>query len=239
MRVLSVVHHRNAAAGVFAEPARVAGHELVEWVPHEAPPPAVDEFDAAIVFGAEAQVDQEESRPWLRPEKELVRALLERGTPMLGVCFGSQLIAEALGAVVRPAESAEIGWFEIELTPEGRIDPLLGWLPERFEGFGYHHYEWLLPPGTVALARSAAGLQAFRFEDWRPVWGVQFHPEVTLDDLSSWFDSFPGDPGAVATGLDPGAIRAESKKKIAAWNDIGGGIAARFFAAADGTLLER
>ena len=239
MRVLSVVHHRNAAAGVFAEPARVAGHELVEWLPHEAPPPAADEFDAAIVFGAEAQIDQDDQRPWLRAEKELVRELLERRTPMLGVCFGSQMIADALGAVVRPAEGPEIGWFEIELTPEGQIDPLLGWLPERFEGFGYHHYEWLLPPGAVALAHSSACLQAFRLEDSRPVWGIQFHPEVTLADLSSWFDDFPADPGAVATGLDPEAIRSESATKIDAWNDVGRGISARFFAAAAGTLLER
>ena len=137
MRVLSVVHHRNAAAGVFREPARVAGHELVEWIPHEGPPPAPEGLDAAIVFGAEAQVDQEEMLPWLRHEKELVRLLLERDVPMLGVCFGSQVLAEAAGAVVRPAERAEIGWNEVELTPEGLVDPVLGFLPERFEAFGY------------------------------------------------------------------------------------------------------
>jgi GMP synthase (glutamine-hydrolysing) len=238
MRVLTVVHHRNAAAGVFGEPARVAGHELVEWMPHESPPPALDGFGAAIVFGAQAQVDQEETRPWLRPEKQLVQQLLRRGIPMLGVCFGSQLLAEAVGGVVRPAQGAEIGWNEIELTPEGRVDPLLGFLPERFVGFGYHHYEWLLPPGSVALARSAACLQAFRLDD-RPFWGIQFHPEVTLADLSSWLDRWDTDPGAVATGLDPAAIRAESVEKIAGWNDVGRGISARFLAAAAGTLLER
>lgn len=238
MRVLSVVHHRNAAAGVFGAPAHVAGHELVEWIPHEEAPPAADAFDAAIIFGAEAQVDQEETLSWLGPEKELVRALLECGTPMLGVCFGSQLLAEALGGVVRPAGRAEIGWNEIELTHEGRDDPLLGFLPERFEGFGYHHYEWLLPPGAVALAHSAACLQAFRLED-RLVWGLQFHPEVTLLDLSSWLDGWHTDPGALATGLDPEAIRAESTAKITGWNEVGRGISARFLAVAAGTLLER
>jgi GMP synthase-like glutamine amidotransferase len=223
---------------VFEEPVQVTGHELVEWIPHEQPPPAPEGFDAAIIFGAEAQVDQEEILSWLGPEKELVRALLESGTPMLGVCFGSQLLAEACGGVVRPAGRAEIGWNEIELTPEGRDDPLLGFLPERFEGFGYHHYEWLLPPGAVALAHSAACLQAFSFEE-RRVWGIQFHPEVTLADLSSWFDNWHDDPGALATGLDPEAIRAESAQKIGAWNDVGRGISARFLAAVAGTLLER
>jgi GMP synthase (glutamine-hydrolysing) len=231
LRVLLVVHHRNAAAGVFAEPARAAGHELVEWLPHEAPPPPVDGLDAAIVFGAEAQVDQEDAYPWLRPEKALLAELLECRTPLLGVCFGSQLLAEAAGAVVRRAAEPEIGWYEVELTEGGAADPLLGFLGERFESLQYHHYEWLLPPGAVALARSARCLQAFRLEE-RPAWGLQFHPEVTEADYNSWLDGWDDDAGAVATGLDPEAIRAETAGKIAAWNDVGRGIAERFLATA-------
>jgi GMP synthase-like glutamine amidotransferase len=227
LRVLSVVHHSNAAAGVFADPA----HELVEWLPHEGPPPPIEGFDAAIVLGAEAQVDEEDAYPWLRPEKALVADLLESGTPLLGVCFGSQLLAESVGADVRRAVEPEIGWHEVELTPEGVTDPLLGFLPERFESLQYHHYEWLLPPGAVALARSARSLQAFRLEG-RPVWGVQFHPEVTEADFGSWLDAWENDAAAVATGLDPDAIRAETVGKIAAWNDVGRTIAARFFATA-------
>ena len=233
MRVLSIVHHRNAAAGVFNDPARALGHELVQWMPHAEPPPLPDEFDAAIVLGGESQVHDEETHPWLRPEKELIGVLLERGTPLLGVCLGSQLVAAAAGATVRRAERPEIGWNAIELTPGGLADPVLGFLPERFEGFGWHHYEWLLPPGAVALARSALCLQAFRLEQ-RPAWGVQFHPEVTLADLGSWLDGWDGDPGAVATGLDPEAIRAESAQKIGFWNDVGRGISERFLKVAAG-----
>jgi len=232
LRVLLVVHHRNAAAGVFADPARAAGHELIEWLPHEAPPPALDGLGAAIVFGAEAQVDEEHTYPWLRPEKELVRELVERDTPVLGVCFGSQLLAELAGAVVRRAAEPEIGWHGVELTPEGRADPVLGFLPERFESLQYHHYEWLLPDRAVGLARSARCLQAFRLEE-RPVWAVQFHPEVTEADYGSWLDSWNDDPGAVATGQDPEAIRAETATKIAAWNETGRGIAERFLNEAD------
>jgi GMP synthase-like glutamine amidotransferase len=227
MRVLAIVHHRNAAAGVFAEPAGDGGHELVEWLPDEAPPPAADGFDAALVLGGEPQIDEEDVYAWLRPEKALIRELLGRGTPLLGVCLGSQLVAEAAGAVVRRATEPEIGWHEITLTTEGREDPVLGFLPQCFEGFQWHHYEWLLPPGSRALARSARCLQAFRLDD-RPVWGVQFHPEVTMGDLGSWLDGWEKDQGAVATGLDPEAIRSESAAKIGAWNDIGRELAERF-----------
>jgi hypothetical protein len=96
----------------------------------------------------------------------------------------------------------------------------------------------VIAEGLEALARSAAGLQAFRLGE-RPFWGIQFHPEVTLEDLSSWLDNWQTDPGAVATGLDPEAIRAESAEKIGGWNDVGRGISARFLAAAAGALLER
>jgi GMP synthase (glutamine-hydrolysing) len=230
LRVLAVVHHRNAAAGVFAD----AGAELDEWLPHETPPPELDGFGAAIVFGAEAQVDQEDAYPWLRPEKQLVRELLERGTPLLGVCFGSQLIAEAAGAEVRRSTLPEIGWHAVELTTDGRADPLLDFLPARFDSLQYHHYEWLLPPGGVALARSAVCLQAFRLAD-RPVWGLQFHPEVTESDYGEWLDDWENDPGAVATGLDPEAIRAQTATKIPGWNEVGRGIAARFLDRASAT----
>ena len=236
MRVLAIVHQPNAGAGVFAEPA--AGHELVEWLPHEGPPPVLDDLQAAMVFGGEPQVDQEDVHPWLRPEKELLRELLERHVPLLGVCLGAQLVAEAAGGEVRRAAAPEIGWHEIELTPEGMDDPVLGFLPPSFTGFQWHHYEWLLPPGGVALARSALALQAFRLAE-RPVWAVQCHPEVTHADLGSWLNGWHDDAGAVATGLDPEAIRAESERMIEAWNEVGRGIAQRFLAVAAGALSGR
>ena len=131
-----------------------------------------------------------------------------------------------------PAAAPEIGWYEIELTAEAGSDPLLGELPERFEGFQYHHYEWLLLPEATVLARSPACLQAFRL-DGLPAWGVQFHPEVTLADLRSWLDHWESDPAAVASGLDPKAISAESAGKIGAWNDLGQ-LSASFFEHAAG-----
>jgi len=175
-----------------------------------------------LIFGADAQVDQEDALPWLRPEKVLVRELLEGDVPVLGICFGSQLLAEATGGVVRRGARHEIGWHGVELTPEGRTDSLLGFLPETFESLQYHYYEWLLPPGAVALARSAVCLQAFRLPD-RPAWGLQFHPEVTEADFNEWLDDFEGDP-------EP--LRRETAGKIAAWNEIGREIATRFLGAA-------
>ena len=78
----------------------------------------------------------------------------------------------------------EIGWSEVELTEAGAADSVFSALPARFEGFIWHHYAHDLPEGGVALAHSAASLQAFRLGD--TCWGVQFHPEVTEPQLGRW-----------------------------------------------------
>ena len=215
---------------MFAEAAQ--GHELVEWLPHEAPAPAIDGFGAAIVFGAEAQVDQEEAFPWLRPEKRVVGELLARGTPVLGVCFGSQLLAELAGAEVRRAAEPEIGWYEVELTPEGSADPLLGFLPERFESLQWHHYEWLLPAGAVALARSArlpAGVPAggpAGLGRAVPPRGDRGRLRLVARRVQRrpWRGERP------ASIPRPSAPRRPARSR--AWNDVGRGIAERFLATA-------
>jgi GMP synthase-like glutamine amidotransferase len=230
MRILAITHLAHAGPGVFGETARAAGHRITEWFAPGDPAPATDGFGAAMVFGGAVHVDQERAHPWLRDEKELLRGLLDRGTPVLGVCLGSQLLAEAAGAAPRALPEAEIGWHAIGLTPEGAADPVLGPLAPGLRGVAWHSYEAPLPPGAVPLARSAACLQAFRLPGPPSAsYGIQFHAEVTAGDLGHWLDDWHTDADAVATGLDPEAIRAESAGMIEGWNDVGRGIARRFF----------
>jgi GMP synthase (glutamine-hydrolysing) len=228
VRVLSVTHQDNAGAGVFGE---ARGAELLEWRPQAGEPPPLDEIEAAMVFGGAMHVDQEHQHPWLRSEKELIRGLLERGVPLLGVCLGSQLLAEATGARPRPLAGAEIGWRRVEVTEEGRTDPVIGPLAPSFEVFEWHSYEAPLPPGAVALARDSACLQAFRV-DGRPAWGVQFHAEVTAAGLGRWLDGWHESADALATGQDPDSIRSDSERRIEAQNELGRGLAERFLAQA-------
>jgi GMP synthase-like glutamine amidotransferase len=187
-----------------------------------------------MVFGGAMNVDEEEANPWLRSEKDFLRLLLAKRTPTLGVCLGAQLLAEAAGA--RPARAAEpeIGWLDIAVAPEARDDALFGPLPEKFEGFQWHSYEAPLPPGAVPLADSPVCLQAFRLAD-ATGWGLQFHAEVTRDSVGDWLDDYRSDPDAVRIGLDPGALRAETARKIDAWNELGRGLCARFLQEAEGS----
>jgi GMP synthase (glutamine-hydrolysing) len=232
MRALAIVHQRDAGPGVFADAIRSRGAELDSWLRAEtdAPPRKPDDYDAVLVFGGAMHADQANRHPWLREEKALLSDLLERGVPLLGVCLGAQLIAEAGGAPPHPARQPEIGWHEVGLTEEGRSDPLLGPLAPRFPAFQWHSYEFPLPPGATALAHSAVCLQAYRIGD--SAWGIQFHAEVTRADAEAWIDDFRADEDAVRIGLNPDELRQRTRKAIDEWNALGRGLCGRFLAAA-------
>jgi GMP synthase-like glutamine amidotransferase len=186
--------------------------------------------DALMIFGGSMHVDQNGEHRWMDPEKEFIREALDRGTPMLGVCLGSQLLAEAAGAEPRRMDEPEIGWYDVEVTEAGAADPVVGPLAPSTKLFEWHHYMAPLPPGAVELARTPACVQAFRV-DGKPAWGLQFHAEVTRENLMGWLDGWENSE-AVETDLDPDAIRAASERRIEEQNEIGRGLAERFLAEA-------
>jgi GMP synthase-like glutamine amidotransferase len=222
VRVLSIVNELDAGAGVFGD--------FPTWVPSAAPPPSTEEVDALMVFGGSMHLDQNDEHRWLDAEKEFIRDALLRGTPILGVCLGSQLLAAAAGALPHRSPEPEIGWHDIEITQAGAADPLLGPLAPSVELFEWHHYVAPLPPGAVELARTPACVQAFRIEG-KPAWGLQFHAEVTRENLWSWLDGWENSE-AIHTSLDPERIRAASEQRIEEQNEVGRGIAERFLAEA-------
>jgi GMP synthase-like glutamine amidotransferase len=221
VRVLSIVHELDAGGGVFGEFER--------WVPSSGPAPRGD-LDAVMIFGGSMHVDQNDGHPWLTPEKRFIREHLERGTPILGVCLGSQLLAEAAGAAPFRMDEPEIGWYDVEITDAGGADPVVGPLAPSAELFEWHHYAAPLPPGAVELARTPACVQAFRI-DGKPAWGLQFHAEVTRENLFAWLDGWE-EAEARFTDLDPNEIRAASELRIEEQNEIGRQLAERFLAEA-------
>jgi GMP synthase-like glutamine amidotransferase len=186
MRLLSVVHGDEVRGEVFDDVVRGEGHELDEWwiVERPDPPRPLDDYDAVLVFGGAMNVDQEDEHPWLRREDEFVRGLLERRVPTLGVCLGGQLLAKAAGAHVGPSPEPEFGFTRVELLDGAAGDPLFGALPREFEVWNAHGYAFHVPDGAVELARSPVCSQAFRLGE--SAWGVQFHPEIRVDQVAHW-----------------------------------------------------
>jgi GMP synthase (glutamine-hydrolysing) len=230
MRVLAIVHQRDAGPGVFSAAIRDSGGELDEWTLAERPQPPADPFDydAVLVLGGAMNADEEERHGWIAEEKALLREMLAREVPLLGLCLGGQLVAEAAGAEVRRASRPEIGWHQVQVTPEGAEDPLLGPLAPRFEAFQWHSYEFPLPAGAVPLARSEVCLQGARIGE--RAWALQFHPEVSRADALHWVEDYEADPDAVRIGVDPVVLGPETEAKIGAFNQLGRDLCRRWIA---------
>jgi GMP synthase (glutamine-hydrolysing) len=229
MRALAIVHQRDAGAGVFADEMRERGVELDEWLLTKrgaGPPREIADYDAVLTFGGAMHADQEDRHPWLRFEKDFLEALLDDGMPILAVCLGCQLLADAAGGLARRAREPEIGWLEVEITDEGAADPVIGPLAPSFTGFQWHSYEAVPPQGAAILARSPVCAQAYRIGE--RAWGIQFHAEVTAGDLAHWIDDYRSDGDAVRIGIDPQALRAETEGKIADWSRLGRELCGRF-----------
>jgi GMP synthase (glutamine-hydrolysing) len=223
--VLSIVHPGDAGSELFGPLVVELGHRFDERTFAEGAPRPADAYDAVLVFGGPMHVDQDDLHPWLRDEAGWLRGLIEGPTPTLGICLGSQLLAQAAGASVGPLPEPEIGWTEVELTGAGEEDPVLSALPRRFEALQWHHYAHDLPDGAVALAHSAASLQGFRLGD--RCWGVQFHPEVTEPQLERWIGEKADLPA------DPERLRADTRERIGGWNELGRRLCRSFLAAAE------
>lgn len=149
--------------------------------------PPLDGYDALIVMGGPMDVWQENEHPWLVAEKAAVReAVAERGLPYLGICLGHQLLADALGGEVGPMEGSEVGVMPVELTEEGRADPLLQDFAERFLCVQWHGAAVKRPPaGATVLASSPlCANQAMRVGE--NAYGFQYHVEVTEQTVPDW-----------------------------------------------------
>ena len=110
------------------------------------------------------------------------------------------------------ASEPEIGWQGVEVTEEGKADPLIGPMAPSFEAFQWHSYESLLPEGAVILARSPVCIQAYRVGE--VAWGIQFHAEVTAADAGKWIDEYRSTRTRCASGLTPRRCGRETGEKI-------------------------
>lgn len=166
----------------------------------------VEGADALLIGGAGGHSATRE-HPFTGPLAEVMARWIEEDRPLFGSCWGHQFMAAALGgSVVADEAHEEVGTFPIELTAEGRRDPLFETCPERFSvQLGHHDRIEVLPPGFVVLARSErCAHQAIRL-DGKPVYGSQFHSEMThehmLARLTMYRDEY------LEPGADPARIR--------------------------------
>jgi GMP synthase (glutamine-hydrolysing) len=158
---------------------------------------------AVVLSGSSAMVADDQD--WIRTTAAWVRQCHGAGRPMLGICFGHQLIAHALGGQVRQTtNSIEFGTITIEREPAEGSDPLLGELPEKFIAQAAHFQTVTEPPEqSRVLARNGSGVQALRHGP--ASWGFQFHPEFDERHLELIIDEVKN---PAKHGIDVAARRA-------------------------------
>lgn len=140
--------------------------------------PNVAEFDSLVVMGGPMNIYEENRYPWLLKEKRFIEQALKHDKIILGICLGSQLIADVLGAKVFPNPEPEIGWFPIELTAEALTSNVFNVLPKQLTVFHWHGDTFELPQGAIRMA-SSEGCQNQAFIYGEKVIGLQCHLEAT------------------------------------------------------------
>src|SRR5579884_1653067 len=156
-------------------------------------------YDLAVVLGSDESA-YDDSVPWVAEEFAYVRRAVDSEVPVLGICFGAQMLARALGAEVRKADLPEVGWKSMTLAKAAAWIPAGPWLTWHEDTF-----DW--PAGATPLAWTDEAPQAF--SQGRHL-GIQFHPEATAEMVAHWLDF---DRRTLALrGVDPQALLAETRE---------------------------
>jgi GMP synthase-like glutamine amidotransferase len=202
VRALVIQYDADAPGGVVSAWLRERGAEEVSCrVDGDRAEVEPTGYDLVVPLGSVAAA-YDDAVPWLADQLTMVRRAFEADIPVLGICFGSQLLARALGGQAMRSPHPEIGWVQVHTD-----DPeLIATGP----GMEWHYDTFTPPPGARLVAHSAAGPQAYTIG--RSL-GVQFHPEVTSDIVSDWV-SLGGDQLARA-GVDPDRLLATTREVIA------------------------
>lgn len=218
MRALFVQHDHVSPAGPVGAALAARGYDLEELpvVPPERfhrPDVAADfpdptRYDLVVPMGAPWSVyDEAAIGSWLRGEVEFLRRAHAAGVPVLGICFGGQALAVALGGQVRRCVGVELGWTLIDSDDHALVEP--------GPWFQWHRDRWLDPPGVASLARTPVAPQAFRAG--RSL-ALQFHPELTVSMLKGWLGN-GGDDELRDLGLSGDVLlsrtRAEEREAVA------------------------
>jgi GMP synthase-like glutamine amidotransferase len=202
-RALVITHTVSESPGTLGEWLPAAGLDLDVVEPWNGDPlPDRVEHDALIVMGGPQQAYDDRSAPWLRQTKDLLRTATSAGLPVLGICLGAQLLAEATGGRVRPGEAGpELGARLVAKRDAALDDPLFADLPLSPVVVQWHWDEIAdLPPSALLLAASPRyPHQAFRVG--AKAYGLQFHIETPPEMVRGW--AAADAEGVRAAGLDP------------------------------------
>lgn len=189
-RAVVLLHEPDKGPGLLLPALEAAGFHCEQRLCDVRPSDV--EADLLAVMGGRMAAWEAEDFPHLAAVRALLAARLERDLPSVGVCLGGQLLAAAAGGrVQRGRAGRELGVYPVRMLPEAAEDPVFGPLPHRVDAAQWHEDMFEEIPGAVRLAfTDAYPWQAFRVGR---SYGVQFHPELTVEAFCGWMDEYPDD----------------------------------------------
>ena len=181
-------------------------------------PSSLDGYGGLVVMGGPQSVYEEDQFPYLKAEKTLVRHAVVTNRPVLGVCLGSQILAEVLGSRVRPGGTFEVGWKNVTLSTEATDDPILGHLSKVITPLNWHGDVYDLPPDARLIGSSElTPVQGFASKG--RFYGLLFHLETTIEQLTAMVEVFPDD--VRRGGMTPSTLIEEAPSRLEALRETG------------------
>jgi len=199
-RVLFLQHQDDCGPGHLGDRAVELGFTVeVADLARGARPEDPSRFAVVVPLGSDDSV-LDRSVPHLAHERAFLEEAVAAEVPVLGVCFGAQLLATVLGGRVRPLDRPEIGWLPVDTTDPRiiRPGPWLVWHLDAIE----------CPPGADVLASTPVCVQAFR---QGPHLGVQFHPEATPESARAWAAKY--EDALTRVGVERSALLEETERR--------------------------
>jgi GMP synthase (glutamine-hydrolysing) len=223
--------------GVAPSAVEAAGAALRVWdaIDANAPRPSLDDVDGVVVFGSTFNMEHADEQPFIKESSDLMREAMDRRIPLLGVCFGGQLLAWTLDAEVGRSPVREVGFEPIHPTQDAVDDVLFSHLMDGDMAFQWHLDTFALPEGaTLLMTGDQVTNQAFRVGDL--AWGTQFHLEVNGPEIEHWLEEFRH-LGDLETewGKSPQRVRDESGRHMKFHEERGREIITRFTLLATGS----
>lgn len=188
-------------------------------LPHD-----VSDFRALVILGGPMGVYELDKYPFIEAELSLIKKARDARLPVIGICLGSQMIAQALGGRVYKGSVKEIGWYDIYFTQEASRDKLFASVEavkdksSVMKVFQWHGDTFDLPNEAVVLAGSQLYTnQAFRIGN---IYGLQFHIEIKESDIKTWIDEYKTELAGLKANIDINRILADTRKYIGLLNNI-------------------
>ncbi|HEX7575422.1 MAG TPA: type 1 glutamine amidotransferase [Candidatus Methanoperedens sp.] len=186
MRIHSLQHEPFEGLGNIEVWAKNKGHSISTTLLFKNEKlPETSDFDWLFIMGGSMNIYEEDKFPWLKEEKKFIAQAIANKKILLGICLGSQLIADVLGGKVSKNQYKEIGWFPVSLTREARDSSIFSILPGTFTAFHWHGDTFKIPSGAKRMAQSE-GCMNQAFECGRAI-GLQFHLEYSKNSIDLMF----------------------------------------------------